>query len=92
MWIATATCTPAHEQGIASTTLNVGNAIGLAVFTAIADIGTEGTTGEALRAATTDGEFFVVLLTAVGMVAGIVATHTLRRRAEASAPVPVANL
>jgi predicted MFS family arabinose efflux permease len=86
MWIATATGTAAQEQGIAngiaSTTLNIGNAIGLAVFTALADIGTEGKTGEALRAATADGESFVVLLTAAGMIAGIIATLTLRRRSE----------
>jgi EmrB/QacA subfamily drug resistance transporter len=84
MWIASATGTAAHEQGIAngiaSTTLNIGNAIGLAVFTVLADIGTEGKTGEALRVATADGEFFVVLLTAAGMIAGIVATLTLRPR------------
>ncbi|MEV4163302.1 MFS transporter [Nonomuraea dietziae] len=84
MWIAAATGTPAHEQGIAngiaSTTLNIGNAIGLAVFTALADLGTEGLTGEALRAATAEGEFLVVLLTAAGMVAGLLVTLTLRRR------------
>lgn len=40
---------------MASTTLNIGNAIGLAVFTVLADLGTGGRTGEALRAATADG-------------------------------------
>ncbi|MFD5701087.1 MFS transporter [Streptomyces lasiicapitis] len=83
MWIASATGTPAHEQGvangIASTALNIGNAIGLAVFTVIADIGTEGSTGAALRTATADGEFLVVLLTAAGMVAGLLVTLTLPR-------------
>lgn len=83
MWIAAATGTAAHEQGvangIASTTLNIGNAIGLAVFTALADLGTEGKTGEALRVATADGEFFVVLLTAAGMLAGLLVTLALRR-------------
>jgi predicted MFS family arabinose efflux permease len=43
MWIASSTGTAAAEQGvasgIASTTLNLGNAIGLAVFTAIDDGG-----------------------------------------------------
>ncbi|MEU7864246.1 MFS transporter [Nonomuraea sp. NPDC049141] len=84
MWIASATGTAAHEQGIAngvaSTTLNIGNAIGLAIFTVIADIGTEGKTGQALRAATADGEFLVVLLTAAAMVAGLLVTLALRRR------------
>ncbi|MFI0444273.1 MFS transporter [Actinomadura sp. 6N118] len=85
MWIAAATGTPNHEQGvangIASTTLNIGNAIGLAVFTVIADIGTEDKTGEALRVATAEGEFVVVILTAAGMLAaGLLVTFTLRRR------------
>jgi MFS family permease len=70
MWIATATGTAAHEQGIAngiaSTTLNIGNAIGLAVFSALAGIGTESKADDALRMATADSEFFVVLLTARG--------------------------
>ncbi|GAA4239018.1 MFS transporter [Actinomadura meridiana] len=84
MWIAAATGTAAHEQGvangIASTALNIGNAIGLAVFTVIADIGTDGTTGDELRAATADGEFVVVLLTAVGMAVGLLVTLFLPRR------------
>ncbi|MFI6789494.1 hypothetical protein ACIBG4_19430 [Nonomuraea sp. NPDC050383] len=45
MWIAAATGTATHQQGvangIASTALNIGNAIGLAVFTVIAELGTE---------------------------------------------------
>ncbi|WP_326820513.1 MFS transporter [Streptosporangium sp. NBC_01756] len=88
MWIASATGTAAHEQGIAngvtSTTLNIGNAIGLAIFTVIADIGTEGKTGQALRAATADGEFLVVLLTAAGMVAGLLVVLNLRPRSTAA--------
>ncbi|MGC0416288.1 MFS transporter [Embleya sp. AB8] len=91
MWIAAATGTAAAEQGvangIASTTLNLGNAIGLAVFTAIADLGTGGKSGAALRDATADGEFLVVLLTAVGMIVGLLVTLALRRN---SAPTPVA--
>ncbi|MFF4779301.1 MFS transporter [Microtetraspora fusca] len=81
MWIAAATGTATDKQGvangIASTALNLGNAIGLAVFTVIADIGTEGRTGQALRAATADGEFVVVLLTAAAMVAGLLITLIL---------------
>ncbi|GLZ81219.1 MFS transporter [Actinorhabdospora filicis] len=83
MWIVSATGTPAHEQGIAngiaSTTLNIGNAIGLAVFTAIADAGVAGVSGDALRAATADGEFLVVLLTAAGMAVGLLVTFALSR-------------
>ncbi|MCI3927807.1 MFS transporter [Streptomyces sp. AN091965] len=83
MWIAAATGTPAHEQGvangIASTALNIGNAIGLAVFTVVADLGTQGKTDAALRTATADGEFLVVLLTAAGMLTGLLVTLALPR-------------
>lgn len=76
MWIAAATGTPAHEQGIAngiaSTTLNIGNAIGLAVFTVVAEAGEAGSTG---------GEFLVVLLTAAAMAAGFLVTLALPRPA-----------
>ncbi|MEV4253581.1 MFS transporter [Spirillospora sp. NPDC049652] len=94
MWIAAATGTAAHEQGvangIASTALNIGNAIGLAVFTALAEIGTGDRTGEALRSATADGEFVVVLLTAGGMVLGLLVTLALRSGKTATPP-PVEN-
>ncbi|MER6581708.1 hypothetical protein ABT267_38860, partial [Nonomuraea sp. NPDC001023] len=50
-----------------------------AVFTVIADLGTGGKTGQALRAATADGEFLVVMLTAAGMIAGLLITLTLPR-------------
>ncbi|MFD8934819.1 MFS transporter [Streptomyces sp. NPDC059578] len=96
MWIAAATGTAPEEQGVAngaaSTGLNIGNAIGLAVFTALADHGTEGRTGEALRAATAHGEFVVVLLTAAGMAGGLFIALALRRpldpSAAPSAPAP----
>jgi EmrB/QacA subfamily drug resistance transporter len=84
MWIAAATGTAAQEQGvangIASTALNIGNAIGLAVFTVLADVGTEGKTGDALRGAMADGEFVVVLLTAAGMVVGLAVALVLKRQ------------
>jgi EmrB/QacA subfamily drug resistance transporter len=55
MWIAAATGTAPQEQGvangIASTALNIGNAIGLAIFTVIAEIGTDGKAGQALKSA-----------------------------------------
>jgi EmrB/QacA subfamily drug resistance transporter len=90
MWITAATGTPAREQGvangIASTALNIGNAIGLAVFTVIADLGTEGKAGQALLAATADGAFLVVLLTAAGMIAGLLVTLTLPRPSRDTAP------
>ncbi|RJO78902.1 MFS transporter [Nocardia panacis] len=90
MWIAAATGTAAAEQGIAngiaSTALNIGNAIGLAVFTAIAQIGTTGRTGDDLGAATAHGEFVVVLLTALGMVLGVPIVLALRRSSAAVQP------
>ncbi|WP_431906655.1 MFS transporter [Amycolatopsis thermoflava] len=94
MWIAAATGTAAAEQGvangIASTALNIGNAIGLAVFTALADLGTGGKTGEDLRAVTADGEFLVVLLTAAGMVLGLLVSLALARKPAAAPAEPVA--
>lgn len=90
MWIAGATGVADHEQGVAngmvSTALNIGNAIGLAVFTVVADLGVGDRTGEALRAATADGGFLVVLLTAAGMVAGLLVTLSLPRPARAVSP------
>ncbi|OIJ92361.1 MFS transporter [Streptomyces monashensis] len=81
MWIAAATGVAADEQGIAngmaSTTLNIGNAIGLAVLTAIAAAGTHGLDGHALRVKTADGGFVAVLLAAAGMVIGLLLTFTL---------------
>jgi EmrB/QacA subfamily drug resistance transporter len=88
MWITAATGTPSHEQGvangIASTALNLGNAIGLAIFTVVAEFGTDGKSGPALAEATAHGERLVVLLTAVGMVVGLVITST---RAMSSVPI-----
>ncbi|MFD0278830.1 hypothetical protein ACFVHB_33650 [Kitasatospora sp. NPDC127111] len=87
MWIGAATGTPAHEQGVAngaaSTALNIGNATGLAVFPAIADAGTGGKAGGDPLRATADGEFLVVLLTAAGMLLGLLVTLTLRKPAAA---------
>ncbi|WP_203589702.1 MFS transporter [Streptomyces sp. SID13031] len=82
MWIAASTGTAAEEQGvangIASTTLNLGNAIGLAVFTVVADLGIEGKSAETLRVAIADGGFLVVLLSAGVMVIGFLITLALR--------------
>ncbi|MFI6093040.1 MFS transporter [Streptomyces sp. NPDC051218] len=84
MWIAASTGVAPNEQGIAngmaSTTLNIGNAIGLAILTVIADVGTGGKAGDALREATADGEFIVVLLTAAGMLLGLLITLGLPRK------------
>ncbi|OXR42342.1 Antiseptic resistance protein [Nocardia cerradoensis] len=80
MWIAAAAGTPGAEQGvangIASTTLNIGNAIGLAIFTVIAELGTDNET--ATNSAAAQGERTVVVLTAVGMVFGLAIALLLR--------------
>jgi EmrB/QacA subfamily drug resistance transporter len=92
MWIAAATGTAPHEQGvangIASTSLNLGNAIGLAVFTAVAEVGTEHTAGAALHAAIADSQFVVVLLTAAGMIIGLLVALRLPRRTAGTNPAP----
>lgn len=95
MWIAAAAGTAAHEQGVAngaaSTTLNLGNAIGLALLTVVADAGTEGLGGDELARATADGEFLVVLLAAAGMLLGLFVALTLpptRRANPGSDPTP----
>ncbi|MEU6807638.1 MFS transporter [Streptomyces sp. NPDC046831] len=59
------------EQGIASgwasTTQQVGGAVGLALLVAIANSGLDGLQGEALRAATADGLRTAVLIAAAGI-------------------------
>lgn len=84
MWITAATGTAAREQGvangIASTALNLGNAIGLAVFTVVAEVWVDGRAGDSLRAAMADGERLVVVLTAIAMVAGLAIAAALRSR------------
>ncbi|MEC5343489.1 hypothetical protein ABRZ24_12885 [Brenneria populi] len=59
MWIAAASGVAHHEQGIASgmasTTLNIGNAIGLAVLVALTHSGLSEPAGESLRNALAQG-------------------------------------
>jgi len=61
--------------------------IGLAVFTVIAEIGTDGKTGKALTSATADGEFRVVLSRG-GMAVGLLATFLLKRHRGRPRPEP----
>ncbi|MER6810535.1 MFS transporter [Spirillospora sp. NPDC000708] len=92
MWIAASTGVAPERQGVAngmaSTALNLGNAIGLAVLTAVANAGTGGRTGDLLRAAIADGGRTAVLLAAAGMAAGMLVALALHRR-RAAAPAPV---
>ncbi|WIY06377.1 MFS transporter [Amycolatopsis mongoliensis] len=70
-------------SGVASTAQQVGGTVGLAVFVAVANAGTAGLTGEALRAATVDGLRTAVLLAA----AGIALTALAALRFSGSRPV-----
>ncbi|MEU2227626.1 hypothetical protein [Streptomyces sp. NPDC018347] len=74
MSIAASTGLTPAEQGIAggmaSATLGLGNAVRPAALTALADAGTEGVGSRAPRVATADGEWRLVLLTALGTAAG----------------------
>jgi predicted MFS family arabinose efflux permease len=73
MWIAAASGVHHDEQGVASgmasTTLNVGNAIGLAI--AIANRHTQGLSGDALRLAVTEGMQAAFYLAAAGIAFSI---------------------
>jgi MFS family permease len=59
MFIAAATGVPDHQQGVASgivsTASGIGAVVGLAVLVLVANVGTEGLTGEPLRVAVSEG-------------------------------------
>ncbi|MEC5318135.1 hypothetical protein VSX61_04200 [Brenneria populi subsp. brevivirga] len=82
MWIAAASGVAHHEQGIASgmasTTLNIGNAIGLAVLVALTHSGLSEPAGEPLRNALARQAF---LLAAAGMAIGLLIALILPRKA-----------
>jgi EmrB/QacA subfamily drug resistance transporter len=84
MWIASATGVAPEQQGVAngmaSTTLNLGNAVGLAVLIAVANSGLGGRTGDALRDALAHGSRIAVLLATAGMVLGLLISLALARR------------
>ncbi len=73
MFSASATGVHPYEQGISSgivsTGQQVGSAVGLGILVAIANAGTDGLTGEALRSATSDGLRTAVLVATGGIVA-----------------------
>ncbi|MFI0454453.1 MFS transporter [Actinomadura sp. 6N118] len=67
---ATAGTAPHHQgvaSGVASTAQQIGGAVGLAVLVAIANAGTDGLTGPALRSATTDGLRTATFVAAAGI-------------------------
>jgi EmrB/QacA subfamily drug resistance transporter len=73
MFIAAGTGVADREQGVAagitSTGTSVGAAVGLALLVLVANAGTEGLSGEALRVATADGLSAAVLVVAAGIAA-----------------------
>jgi MFS family permease len=82
MFIAAATGVADHQQGvasgIASTASGIGAAVGLAVLVLVANAGTDGVAGEALRIATAAGIRAAVFTIAGGIVATFLITLLLR--------------
>jgi MFS family permease len=92
MFIAAGTGVADREQGVASgitsTSTSVGAAVGLALLVLVANSGTDGLAGEALRTARADGLSAAVLLIAAGIAAiALLALH-LRPAPMASAEPP----
>lgn len=89
MWIAAASGVHHDEQGVASgmasTTLNVGNAIGLAVLIVVANRDAHGLSGEALKTAMTGGMQTAFYLAAAGIVLSIVVTALIPKKAPGAA-------
>jgi predicted MFS family arabinose efflux permease len=85
MWIAAAAGVAPREQGVASgmasTAMQVGAAVGLAVLVAIANSGLDGLTGEALRGGLADGLQTATFIAAAGILLGALVALTLRPRA-----------
>ncbi|RWB30158.1 MAG: MFS transporter [Mesorhizobium sp.] len=81
MWIAAASGVSHDEQGVASgmasTMLNVGNAIGMAVLIAIANRHVGGLTGDALKIVIADGIEVAIWLAAAGIVVSLLAATVL---------------
>ncbi|MEV0844567.1 MFS transporter [Streptomyces sp. NPDC049954] len=71
------------EQGIASgwasTTQQIGGAVGLAILVAVANSGLDGVRGEALRSATTDGLRTAVFIAAAGIAVTALVALGLRK-------------
>jgi EmrB/QacA subfamily drug resistance transporter len=89
MFIASATGVEAKQAGVANgmatTTLSLGNAIGLAVLIAVAGRGTAGLTGVHLQRAQASGYATAVWITAGLMVVGAVLALAFRSRAQQAA-------
>ncbi|MGO4449754.1 MFS transporter [Phyllobacterium sp. TAF24] len=88
MWIAAASGVHHDEQGVASgmasTTLSVGNSIGLATLIAISNRHVGGSEGDSLRAAVADGIQLAFWLAAAGILVSLVAAFALPIKAKES--------
>lgn len=86
MWIAAASGVAHDEQGVASgmacTTLNIGNAIGMATLIAVANSHIAGLTGDALKSAIADGIEFAFWLAAAGILISLLAAMVLPAKAK----------
>lgn len=84
MWIAAASGVHHDEQGVASgmasTTLNVGNAIGMAALIAVANSHVGGLTGDALKVAVADGIQLAFWLAAAGIVVSLLFAMALPKK------------
>jgi EmrB/QacA subfamily drug resistance transporter len=82
IFIAAGTGVADSEQGVASgitsTSTSIGAAVGLAVLVLVANSGTEGLAGEALRTATADGLSTAVMVVAAGIAATALLAMGLR--------------
>lgn len=84
MWVAASSGVAKEEQGvasgIASTALNIGNAVGLAILIAVANTGIQGKSGEALLEAISAGERTAIYLAALGILLGAIVALFLPRK------------
>jgi hypothetical protein len=92
MFIAAGTGVSNSEQGVASgvasASTSVGGAVGLALLVLVANSGTDGLAGEALRTATADGLSAAVLVVAGGIAATALVALNLRPGPRVPAEVP----
>jgi hypothetical protein len=95
MFIAAATGVSDREQGvasaIASTGTGVGAALGLALLVLVANAGTDGLQGAALRLATADGLGVAVLVVAAGIAGTVLVALRLGLRADCPDAAPRAG-
>ncbi len=85
MWIVAASGVSYDEQGVASgmasTTLSVGNAIGLAVLIALANRHVGGLEGDSLRAAVAEGTQHAFWLASAGILVSLIAAFAIPTKA-----------